>query len=137
MGQEMTIEDKYILYDSVVNTIMTNVLVERERCGKFLLYDFHQEEDSDRLYFNVTAVAADLRKENIYLDMPFRDYVKFRIKRWKRRMNLKWLSPSAKKKLSNEYKTSVLLLMDFVAEHLHISHNLFKEINDTYYGWVD
>lgn len=137
MEQEMTIEDKYILYDSVVSSIMTNVLVERERCGKFLLYDFRQNEDADRLYFNVTAVVADLRKENIYLDMPFWDYVKFRMKRWKRRMNLRWFGPLAKKKLDNEYKTSVYLIMHFVAEHLYIPIDLFKEINDTYYGWVD
>ena len=137
MEQEMTIEDKYTLYDSVITTVMTNVLVERERCGKFLLYDFQQNEDADRLYFNVTAIAADLQKENIYLDMPFWDYVKFRMKRWKRRMNLRWFGPLAKKKLDNEYKTSVYLIMHFVAEHLHIPIDLFKEINDTYYGWVD
>ena len=137
MAQEISMDNKYVLYDKVVTTIMTNVLVERERCGKFLLYDFHQKENPDRLYFNVTTVAADLRKENIYLDMPLWDYVKFRFKRRKKRVNLKWFSPSAKKKLSNEYKTSVYLIMDFIAEHLHVSVNLFKEINDAYYGWVE
>lgn len=130
-------EDKYNLYDSVITTIMTNVLVERERCGKFLLYDFNQKSDSDRLYFNVAAIAADLNKENLYLDMPFWDYVRFRIKRWKKRMNLKWFSPLAKKKLDSEHKTSIYLIMDFIAEQLLISTDLFKEINDTYYGWVD
>ena len=63
-------EDKYSLYDSVVTTIMTNVLVERERCGKFLLYDFDPNLDLDRLYFNVAAIAADIRRENLYLHMP-------------------------------------------------------------------
>lgn len=137
MTQEMTMEEKYILYDSVVAVVMTNVLVERERCGKFLLYDFHPENDADRLYFNVAAVAADLRKENLYLDVPFWTYVKFRIKRWRKRMNLKWVSSSSKKELDDDYKTGVYVLMDFIAEQLHIPIDLFKEINDTYYGWVE
>lgn len=55
---------KYAEYDNVVRTIMTNVLVERERCGKFLLYDFKGNNGAEKLYFNVTAVAADLRKRS-------------------------------------------------------------------------
>lgn len=129
-------EDKYSLYDSVVTTIMTNVLIERERCGKFLLYDFKPEVDMDRLYFNVAAIAADIRKENLYLDMSLLSYIKFRIKRWKKRMNLKWFGPSSRKELSDEHKTSVGILMTFIADQLHIPVELFKEINDAYYGWV-
>lgn len=130
-------EDKYILYDSVVNTIVTNVLVERKRCGKILLYDFRPELDADRLYFNVAAVVADVKRENLYLDMPFWKYVVFRIKRWKRRMNLKWVSPSQKNALDSEDKTSVGILMSFIADELKIPKTLFKQINDEYYGWVD
>ena len=129
-------EDKYSLYDSVVTTILTNVLVERERCGKFLLYDFDPNLDLDRLYFNVAAIAADIRKENLYLHMPFWSYVKFRIKRWKKRMNLKWFSPSQAKELDDDYKTSITILMYFIADQLNIPTDLFKEINDAYYGWV-
>lgn len=129
-------EDKYSLYDSVVTTIMTNVLVERERCGKFLLYDFDPNLDLDRLYFNVAAIAADIRRENLYLHMPFWSYVKFRIKRWKKRMNLKWFSPSQAKELDDDHKTSVTILMYFIADQLNIPTDLFKEINDAYYGWV-
>lgn len=129
-------DKKYDLYDSVVSTVMTNVLVERERCGKFLLYDFKPEIDMDKLYFNVAAIAADIRKENLYLHMPFLDYIKFRFK-FKKRKNLKWFSPWAEKKLEDENKTSVSIIMSFVAEKLEISEDLFKEINDEYYGWVD
>ena len=136
-NKELTVEDKYTLYDSVVATVMTNVLVERERCGKFLLYDFRQDLDSDKLYFNITAIAADLRKEYIYLDMPFWDYLKFYFKRRKRRKNLKWFNPWLKRNLKDEYRTSATILMCFVAEQLEVPIELFKEINDAYYGWVD
>ena len=130
-------DSKYVLYDSVVSTIMTNVMVERTRCGKFLLYDFKPELDMDRLYFNVAAIAADMMREKLYLHMPFLDYLKLRIKYRRKRTNLKWFSPWSEKKLDNEYKTSVGVLMSFIEEQLKLSEGLFKEINDAYYGWVE
>ena len=130
-------ENKYELYDFVVSTVMTNVLVERERCGKFLLYDFRPEAHMDRLYFNVAAIAADLEREKLYLHMPFWEYIKLRIKFKKKRTNLVWFPPWAEKKLEDEYKTSVDILMSFVEEQLKLPKGLFKEINDEYYGWVD
>lgn len=130
-------DNKYVLYDSVVSTIMTNVMVEHTRCGKFLLYDFKPELDMDKLYFNVAAIAADMMREKLYLHMSFLNYIKFRIKFWKKRTNLKWFSPWSEKKLDNEYKTSVGVLMSFIEEQLKLSKGLFKEINDAYYGWVD
>ena len=45
-------KDKYRHYDEIVNTILTNILVERERCGKILLWDFNPIDHGDRLYFN-------------------------------------------------------------------------------------
>lgn len=130
-------ENKYKLYDSVVSTIMSNVMVECARCGKILLYDFKPELDMDKLYFNVAAIVADISKEKLYLHMPFWGYIRFRMKFWKKRMNLRWFSPWAEKKLEDENKTSVSIIMSFVAEKLEISEDLFKEINDEYYGWVD
>ena len=55
-------EDKYKQYDTVVNAIMMNILVERERCGMFLLYDFNPKDDADKLYYNVTTKEVELRK---------------------------------------------------------------------------
>lgn len=130
-------DNKYVLYDSVVSTIMTNIMVEHTRCGKFLLYDFKPELDMDRLYFNVAAIAADMMREKLYLHMPFLDYLKLRIKYRRKRTNLKWFSPWSEKKLDNEYKTSVGILMAFIEEQLELPKKLFKEINDAYYGWVD
>lgn len=130
-------EDKYKQYDQVVQTVMTNILVERQRCGKFIIYDFDQTEDGNKLYFNVTAVAADLNKEKIYLNMPLLDFIFFWKKRRKNRKNLRWLNPIQKKKLSDEDKTSVSIIMDFICVQLKLNYRLFKEINDEYYGWID
>lgn len=128
-------EDKYKQYDQVVNAIMINILIERERCGMFLLYDFNSKDDADVLYYNVTTAAADLRKENIYLNMPLLDYIKFRKKRSKNRSNLRWFNPILNKKLDSEHKTSIYLIMDFIREQLNIDYSLYKEINDEYYRW--
>lgn len=128
---------KYAEYDNVVGTIMTNVLVERERCGKFLLYDFKGNNGAEKLYFNVAAVVADLRKEAIYIDMPLVSYIKFWLKRRKYRKNLRWFGPIRKRKLDNEHKTSVYILMDFIREQLNISEELYNDINNEYYGWVE
>ena len=134
---EMTKETKYKQYDDVVNTVMKNVIVERHRCGKFLIYDFDQEDDSNRLYFNVTLIKADLEKEKVYLDMPLLDFISFWKKRHKARKNLRWLNPLQKRKLSDENKTSATIIMDFICKQLNLNYRLFKEINDEYYGWID
>ena len=130
-------ENKYTQYDNVVNIIMTNILVERERCGKYILYDFHPFDDADKLYFNVAAIAADLNGEKIYLGMPLLDFIFFWKKIRKKRHNLRWLNPIQKKKLSDEDKTSVSIIMDFICVQLKLNYRLFKEINDEYYGWID
>lgn len=137
MCDKMIEETKYETYDHIVSTVMTNVLVERERCGKFLLYDFQGDNGAEKLYFNVTAIAADLRREAIYLDMPLISFIKFWLKRHKKRKNLRWFGPISKRKLADEYKTSVYILMDFIREQFNINEELYDEINNEYYGWVD
>lgn len=130
-------ESKYTQYDNVVSTIMTNILIERERCGKYILYDFQPSNDADKLYFNVATIATDLYREKIYLGMPLLDFIFFWKKRRKKRHNLRWLNPIQKKKLSDEDKTSVSIIMDFICVQLKLNYRLFKEINDEYYGWID
>ena len=130
-------EEKYNEYDKVVNTIMANILVERNRCGKILLYDFNPVDHADRLYFNIAAIVADLNDEPIYLNMHLIDYLLFKWKRRKTRKNLRYFGPIEADKLDSEYKTSIYVLMDFIREQLEIDYSLFKEINDAYYGWIE
>lgn len=137
MCNMMTEETVYKTYDNIVSTIMMNVLVERERCGKFLLYDFKGNNGAEKLYFNVAAIASDLRKEPIYLDMPLIDYIKFWLRLHKKRKNLRWFGPISKRKLTDEHKTSVYILMDFIREQLNFDEKLYNNINNEYYGWVD
>lgn len=129
-------EDKYKEYDAVMQSVMLNVEVEHGRNGKYLLYDFHPEVKADQLYYNATTIAADLNHEKIYIDMPFFKFIKFWIKRRKRK-NLYWFTPFNKRKLDDEHKTSVYIIMDFIREAMNLDEKIFEEINSEYYGGVD
>lgn len=124
-------EDKYNQYDQVVNVVMLNVMAEKNRCGKFLLYDFNPEEEADKLYYNVSAIAADLSLNNLYLHMPFFKYLKFKFKSG--RKNLRYFNFFQELKLKPEHKTSVFMLMDYIREELNLPQEIFGEINNEYY----
>ena len=130
-------KEKFGRYDEIVNTILKNILVERERCGKILLWDFNPIDHGDRLYFNIAAIVADINKEPIYLNMPLFDYLKLKWKRRKSRKNLRYFGPSHAAKLDNEHKTSIYIIMDFIREQMNFDYSLYKDINDEYYGWVE
>lgn len=123
-------------YDEVVGTIMSNVIVERQRCKKIILWDFQEDNDWDRLYFNVAAIVADMNRELIYLQMPFWEYVKMKWKRRKQRKNLRYLSRSRAENIPYENKTSVYVLMDFIRNFYNLDKDCFGKINDEYYGWI-
>lgn len=133
----MNDKDKYKRYDEIVSTILKNILVERERCGKILLWDFNPVDHGDRLYFNIAAIVADMNKEPMYLNMNLIDYLLFKWKRRKSRKNLRYFGPRHAAKLDAEHKTSIYLIMSFICEQMEFDYSLYKEINDEYYGWVD
>ena len=123
-------------YDTVVGTIMSNVIVERQRCGKIILWDFQEDNDWDRLYFNVAAIVADMNNEVMYLQMPFWKYVKMKWKRRKQRKNLRYLSRSRAESVPCESRTSIYIIMSFIAEFYNLDKDYFGKINSEYYGWV-
>lgn len=123
-------------YDEVVGTIMSNVIVERQRCGKIILWGFQEDNNWDRLYFNVAAIVADMNREPIYLQMPFWKYVKMKWKRRKQRKNLRYLNRSRAEDIPDESRTSIYIIMSFIAEFYKLPQSYFDEINKAYYGWV-
>lgn len=123
-------------YDEVVATIMSNIMVERHLCSKIVLWDFQEDNDWDRLYFNVAAIVADMNKEPIYLQMPFIKYLKMKWKRRKQRKNLRYLFSWRAEDVPLENRTSIYIIMSFIADFYKLPQSYFKEINDEYYGWV-
>lgn len=126
-----------MLYDEIVKTLILNVYSERQIEGKIILWDFHDDNEMERLYFNVAAIVSDIEKENIYLDMPLWSYLKLKWKLRKGRKNIQWISWWDKKHIEPECKTSVYILVDFVKSFYNVDENFMSEINKEYYGWVE
>lgn len=126
-----------IKYNQIVGTIMQNVLAERNIANKIILWDFQESQPMDRLYFNVASIVADMGKEYMYIQMPLFAYLKMKWKRRKTRKNLRWCGPLRARELPNEAKTSVYLIMSFIAEYYNIDMKVFEDIQSEFYGWVD
>ena len=123
-------------YDEIVGTIIQNVLSQSNFSkGTIVLWDFQLSVSIDRLYYNVACIVADMFDKQIYLQMPFFEYIKFKYKRRKRK-NLHWISRKADW-ISIEAKTSVYIIMDYVREFYDINVQVFEDINNEYYGWIE
>lgn len=129
-------QGKIYQYDNIVQTIMTNVLIEHARLGGFVLKDFKPTNGAQKLYFNITAVAADLSKELIYLDMPLLSYLKLRLKFGRKRKNLRHFTSRYKNEIDIVEAIEVQEMMDFVYKELSLEGEIFEEINNEYYGWI-
>lgn len=121
-------------YDQFVASIISNVIVESDRCSDIILWDFQEDCHADRLYFNVATIVADMYNKQMYVQMKLLDYLKLK-RKVKQRKNLHWLTPAHAKRIPQENKTSVYILMDFIRVHFDEPTSIFKEINDEYYGW--
>lgn len=126
-----------IRYNQIVGTIMQNVISECGLAGdKIVLWDFHEDQPYDRLYFNAAAIVANWKKKRMYVQMPFINYVKFKWKRRKTHKSLRWCGPLMASRIPNNAKTSIYLIMSFVAEYYNIDMEVFKTIQDEFYSWV-
>ena len=66
--------------------------------------------------------------------MPLFAYLKFKWHRRKTRKNLRWCGPLMARKLSDNARTSVYLIMSFVAEYYDIDMEVFKAIQEEFYS---
>lgn len=123
-------------YDKIVQTIITNILIEKNRLGNYIIYKFNPNNNTHRLFFNVTAVAADLNRQPIFLDMSLWNYLRFRIKFRRRRRNLRWFGWRRRQYKSGEI-VSVQELMNFISKEFDIDEKIYNNINNEYYGWVE
>ena len=124
-----------IKYNQIIGTLMQNVIAQYGAADhKIVLWDFQEDQPYDRLYFNFAAIVADWRKKLIYIQMPFFAYLKFKWHRRKTRKNLRWCGPLMARKLSDNARTSVYLIMSFVAEYYDIDMEVFKAIQEEFYS---
>ena len=119
-------------YDQIVATIMQNVLAEANRAGgKVVLWDFHPQNSVDRLYYHIACIVADIYNKQMYLEMGFMDYLKFKHKN-KKRKNIHWVWRKHTS-LSDDVKTSVFIIMEYVRQFYNIEMSVFEDINKEYY----
>ena len=126
-------------YNQIVAVIADNVLVERKRMNeKIILWDFQQDQATDRLYYNVATLISDVAGEKIYLEMPLFDFLVFKWKRRKGRKNLKRVNSKIKKEIEINDRTSIYEIMMFIQKEFNLASNKFEEINDCFYGeWIE
>lgn len=126
--------EKIKQYDEIVGVIMSNVIVEGQRNKRIVIWDFHPNNKTERLYFNVATVVADIYKVPIYVQTSLWSYIKLRLY-FRKRKNLRYLTRRAVKKVDQELITPAYIIMDFIREHYKIDETVFWDINDEYYGW--
>ena len=124
-------------YDEIVGTIIQNVLSERSIAGKIVLWDFQESQAMDRLYFNVASIVSDMNGEKLYIQAPLLTYLEMKWKRRKSRKNLRWCGPLMARQLPDEAKTSVYIIMDYIRGYYNEPYEIFEEINNEFYGWVE
>ena len=121
-------------YDEIVRTIMQNVVNQSTYTdGKVVLWDFQQNCDADKLYYNVACIVADLFNEQIYIQMPFFQFLKLKYKQRKRK-NIHWIDRKTNK-INAMGKTSVYIIMNYIKDYYQIDEQKFADINNEYYGW--
>ena len=125
--------------NQLVAIIADNILVERQRMnGKIILWDFQQEQETDRLYYHVATLMSDVVGEDVYLEMPFFDFLVFKWKRRKGRKNLKRVNSKIKNEIEINDRTSIYEIMMFIQKEFNLASNKFEEINDCFYGeWIE
>jgi hypothetical protein len=119
-------------YDEIVAKLMQNILAEANLAdGKIVLWDFQPTNTLDRLYYHVACIVADLFEKDIYLEMSFWEYLRFKYKN-KNRKNLHWVWRKHTK-LPDECKTSIYIIVECVREYFKVPITIFDDILKEYY----
>lgn len=119
-------------YDEIVAKLMQNILAEANLAdGKIVLWDFQPTNTLDRLYYHVACIVADLFEKDIYLEMSFWEYLRFKRKN-KNRKNLHWVWRKHTK-LPDECKTSIYIIVECVREYFKVPITIFDDILKEYY----
>ncbi len=85
------------LYDRIMGDVCANVMTEATYTdNQIYLKWFNPDDCAQRVYFHGAAIVSDLFNQNkictIYLDMSLWKYIPFKIKNWKRRKQIRWVS---------------------------------------------
>ena len=121
------------LYDEIVASVVANNFAEASRTNnQIYLRWFNSDEASHNVYFEGASIAASVLKNKVYMDMPFFKYLIFKLKHWRRRKQLKWISTN---KVPEE-ATQVQLIIDHISNFFELgeeTYSIWRDINYRYY----
>ena len=120
-------------YDTVVETVVRNVLAERNRTHKIILWNFSPYRAADRLYFHVASVVGDIYDEPIYLDLSIFKWWKFKNNPLFSKKIFERLGWKEKRQYGDDLKTPVATIMEYVREYHQLDGDEFQKIVDEFY----
>ena len=119
------------LYDKIITSCMVNTY-SFSKNGKIILKDFNQNLKCYMFEFEVAKIVSSIYQDReIYIDMPFIQYIFFKIKN--RKVKLKYIKKC--EEVDNAFNIEDML--DFVADSYGVEFSIFAEIYETYWNRKD
>ena len=119
------------LYDKIITSCMVNTY-SFSKSGKIILKDFNQNLKCYMFEFEVAKIVSSIYQDReIYIDMPFIQYIFFKIKN--RNVKLKYIKKC--EEVDNAFNIEDML--DFVADSYGVEFSIFDEIYETYWNRKD
>ena len=116
------------LYDKIITSCMVNTY-SFSKNGKIILKDFNQNLKCYMFEFEVAKIVSSIYQDReIYIDMPFIQYIFFKIKN--RKVKLKYIKKC--EEVDNAFNIEDML--DFVADSYGVEFSIFAEIYETYWN---
>lgn len=111
--------------DRIVGVICTNIINQKNINQKIELINFREEDYGHLLYYECAKMVS-LGAEDIFLDMPFKKYIKFKIHNFKDRKLIKRIKET-------EEKDTIDQILNFVCKSYKIQYLFLKNIYEEYY----
>ena len=120
--------EKMKLYDNICGACMVNTYSE-SKDGRIILKNFNEKLYTHMFEFEVARILQYIyRDRQIYLNMPFFKYLKFKVKY--RKLKLKWIS----NKESQISEFDIDEMLKYVATAYEVDFNtIYKEIYNSYW----
>ena len=123
------LKERYDLYDKIISSCMVNFYSFSKDNDKIILKDFNQNLKCYMFEFEVAKIVSSIYQDReIYIDMPFIQYIFFKIKN--RKVKLKYI----KKCEEVDNALNIEDMLDFVADSYGVEFSIFDEIYETYWN---
>lgn len=113
------------MMDLVVSDICANILNQYNINERIELVEFFPEDEGHKLYFKYALMVASWKNEKVYINLPFKIYIKLIFKNWKSRKTIK-----RSKVLKG--KDSIDQILGHICKVHGINYTFYKKIYNEY-----